>query len=284
MTANLTWELLEVGKTRRDAGALFGETPRVIWQEHYIPPVKDASPNSENFALTRSNRIAIATNVTLIIAEDEIILIDAGTPVLQTIGESDEWSGSTLRKMLSERKILPRDITKIILTSPDIDHAGGLAHHDRSGNLVPAFPNAKVYYHKTSNIRCRPHTIDQADLAFQQIKQCNLEPSASSTEVAPGIFMHPINGPSNSGSVAEIRRGADRVLFLGDLCPTILHLNQDLIPSFDDTPDDTFTERQQWLMKAKNEGHMVVFGHGVKAKAGWVEERRDGILFKAIEK
>ena len=95
--------------------------------------------------------------------------------------------------------------------------------------------------------------------------------------------MHPIYGPSLHGCIVEVSRGADRILFMGDLCPTIYHLNPGVIPAYDDAPDSSFAERAYWLKIAQEEGYIVAFGHGKNIKAAWLENHKEGLGIKPVE-
>jgi glyoxylase-like metal-dependent hydrolase (beta-lactamase superfamily II) len=105
-------------------------------------------------------------------------------------------------------------------------------------------------------------------------------PCSEVTEISPGIFLHPITGPSLQGSVVEVNRGADRILYLGDLCPTMFHVNPLIIPAFDDNPEASYAERMHWIELAMSGGYKVIFGHGNKVKEVWIEEHKGGPAIK----
>jgi len=283
MGIETSWKLFEVGKTRRDAGALFGEEPRNQWLDNYITKGKENPPEVEKLSLTRSNHVMLSSNVLLIQTETDTILVDTGTPPFSDGFVSEEWTNSKLRSILRQHKILPTDITKVILTSFDMDHAGGMVHYDRSGKPVLAFNQATTYYHQNGCNRVRPRSVERANVAIELMEEGLSEAVTQTTEISPGIFLHPVLGPSGNGAVVEISRGADRIYYLADLCPTVFHLHNEIIPSFDDTPEATYTEKDRWLRAAHADGYLVMFGHGVHVKAGYIEDSKQGLRFKPVE-
>ena len=271
---------LEVGRIRRDAGALFGEFPFDEWGDKCTTGSEKSSSTPEPLALSRARRFTLPANVLVIRTESELILVDTGTPAVHEDLTSDNWTGSRLRLQLKIINTTLKEITKVVLTSFDIDHAGGLTHIDRAANLVYSFAHAEVYYHANTQERQRPRTIETADEAAKMLANNPHHPFSEVTEIAPGITLHPTIGPSLQGCVVEVNRGADRLLYLGDLCPTVYHVNPAVIPASDDNPEATHEERLHWIGIAKSRGHKVVFGHGSQIKAAWVEDSKGGLVIK----
>jgi glyoxylase-like metal-dependent hydrolase (beta-lactamase superfamily II) len=283
MALSTSWNLLEVGRTRRDAGILFGEEPRASWLANYISQTKSAAAGQEAFSITRTNHVSLAAHVLLIQTESDTMLVDTGTPAITDGFVSEEWTNSKLRSSLRNMHIMPKDISKIVLTSPDIDHAGGMLHYDRAGNAGLAFNKATVYYHENGYKRERPRSVERADIALDLLDKAEPTVVTETTEVAAGVLLHPVNGPSANGCVVELKRGGDRILYMGDLCPTIYHLKGSLVSSHDDSPDQTYRERKAWLEQAVEHGYLVIFGHGVHVKAGYIEDSKEGVRFKPIQ-
>jgi glyoxylase-like metal-dependent hydrolase (beta-lactamase superfamily II) len=271
---------LEVGRIRRDAGALFGEFPFDKWGDECITGSEKSNRAPEPLSLNRHRRFSLPANVLVIRTESELILVDTGTPAVHEDHASANWTGSRLRLQLKTINTTLKEITKVVLTSFDIDHAGGLTHIDRAANLVYSFAHAEVYYHASTQERHRPRTIETANEAAVMLENNPHHSFSEATEIAPGIILHPIIGPSLQGCIVEVNRGADRLLYLGDLCPTVYHVNPTVIPAFDDNPEATHEERLHWLGIAKNDGHKVIFGHGAQIKAAWIEDNKGGLVIK----
>ena len=280
MSITTICKVLEVGRVRRDAGALFGELPFKDWYKNFITGSKQADQVAESMPVSRDRYVFLPANVLSIQTESDHILIDTGTPAVHEEQAAEDWSGSKLRQQLKTVNSGLKDITKVVLTSFDIDHAGGLTHLGRAGDLIYSFPHAEVFYHTNDKQRQRPRTVATANEATDLLAVNQQHPCSEVTEIAPGITLHPIFGPSLQGSIVEINRGAERLLYLGDLCPTVFHINTSIISAFDDNPEISHEERSHWLQIAEGKGYKVVFGHGAKIKSGWIENTKRGLVVK----
>ena len=282
MSITTKFHILEAGKVRRDAGTFFGEVPFSTWYDQSVTVTSPSSTNPESLHLGRDKCIPLATNVLVVQTESENILIDTGTPAIHEDQTPEAWGQSKLRKRLSDIELSVKNIHIVVLTSFDIDHAGGLTHLDRAGRLVYAFPHACVYFHNNSQQRKRPRSIEVAQDAYDKLMKENHQGFTESTEIVPGIIIHPSWGPSFQGAVVEVNRGADRLLYLGDLAPTLHHLLPSAIPASDDNPESTHTERTHWIQTAADRGYKVALGHGGRVKSAWIEKGRRGLVVRPI--
>jgi len=280
MSITTNCRVLEVGKVRRDAGALFGECPFEDWFNKYIAASAEDKKIPEHLLISRTKHIPLPVNVLVIQTESERILVDTGTPAVPVDQCTEDWTQSRLRNELHTINMTLNDITKVILTSFDIDHAGGLTRYSRTGALSYAFPDAEVFYHANIQERQRPRTIPNAKQAVEMLMDNHQHPCWEVTEVAPGITLHPTFGPSLQGCIVEISRGGDRLLYLGDLCPTAFHVNLSAIPAFDDSPEATYKERLHWIEFARKNGYKIMFAHGAQVKAAWIETTKGGLAVK----
>lgn len=273
MSITTICQVLEVGSVRRDSGALFGEVAFESWREVFVAEGESITPG-------RDKRIKLPANVLVIRTEAGTILVDTGTPAVHEEQTSEDWTHSRLRGQLRSAETTIKGISKVIITSFDIDHAGGLTHLDRTGKLIYSFPHAEVFYHAHTSQRQRPRTVANAAEATEMLVENDHHPCWEATEILPGITLHPVIGPSWQGSVVEVNRGAERLLYLGDLCPTVYHISPSIIPAFDDNPEATFSERTHWITLAMKEGYKVIFGHGNKIKAAWLENTKRGLAIR----
>jgi|GEM_PF-4094984 len=279
MPFRFSWDVLEVGSTRRDGGAFFGAVPRPEWVETVQTVEKRASYKDFDAHVSRQNEITIGCNILLLRTEEDNILVDVGPPLTTSLQIDKELGHSKIRAVLRGEDIKSKDISKIILTSTDSDHAGALSMCDRAGKDVPAFPKATVYCQDNNRERLRPFVVPRSNelLTFLEERgKLQMTSCAKDFEVSPGIFVHSVSGPSQWSAVVEVRRGPEIIFFLGDLCPTPSHLNSCAITAHDDEPDHTFTQKKYWLDRAEAEGAIIVFSHGNKVKAGYLEDTKAG--------
>ena len=285
MRLRFSWDVLEVGNTRRDGGAFFGAVPRPEWVETVQTVEKRTSFKNFDAHVTRQNEITLSCNILLLRTEEDNILVDVGPPMATTYLTENQPGHSKIRAVLRAEDIKSKDISKIILTSTDSDHAGALSMSDRAGKDVPAFTKATVYCQDNNRERARPYVIPRSNelLTFLEEKgQLQMTSCAKDLEVSPGIFVHSVSGPSQWSAVVEVRRGGDIIFFLGDLCPTPSHLNSCAITAHDDDPDRTFTEKKYWLDRAEEEGAIIIFSHGNKVKAGYLEDTKMGRRLRPV--
>ena len=285
MSLEFSWNVLEVGKTKRDGGAYFGTVPRPEWMNFVTYGDKSAKIVLHDAHVSRQNEISLSCNVLLLQTDQDNVLVDVGPPLANTFDIDFETGNSKLRKVLKDHKLFAKDITKVIVTSTDFDHMGGLTTYDRAGNIVLGLPNAQVFSFCGGHNRARPSCIPRAMDAFPVLEENGKLQWVVPTdeyEVVPGVFMRPAPGPSSGSAVVEVRRGADRVMYLGDLCPTATHLNPAVIAAYDDSPDDTYLSKIHWLDQAEKEGAVVIFPHGNGVKAGYLEVTKEGRRLRPV--
>jgi len=285
MSFEFSWNVLEVGKTKRDGGAYFGTVPRPEWMNFVTYGDKGAKTALHDAHMNRQNEISLSCNVLLLQTDEDKVLVDTGPPLTNTFDLDFETGNSKLRKALKDHNLFAKDITKVIVTSTDYDHMGGLTTYDRAGNLILVMPNAQVFFFGGGHNRARPSLIPDSEDTFPLLEEKGklqwVQPTHD-LEVVPGVFMRSAPGPSKGSAVVEVRRGADRVMYLGDLCPTATHLNPAVITAYDDAPDDTYLSKMHWLNQAEREGAIVVFPHGNDVKAGYLEVTKQGRKLRPV--
>ena len=268
--------LLSDGNIKFDGGSIFGQVPKVIW-EH------DAAPD-------RRNRISLGLNCLLIQNGDHCILVDTGVGTKEPEQIRDRYGLGTSRlcRELRSRDLAPKDITDVILTNLHFDHCGGSTRLDRSGVAVPTFPSATYYIQELAweeanspNERAENsyHTDDFIPLE-KRGQICFLN---GDSEIAPGVQVRVTGGHSRGHQMVFVNYGGERVAFLGDLIPTLHHLQLPFITSFDMFPEDTLASKKALLDEAERGGWLLVFSHGSRERAGYLEKRNGDWSFRAVD-
>jgi len=284
MTApfNLKWTLLDVASTKKDSGNLFSPHSRATVYQHFNSSTKEGA----KYHLGRDQRMTLACNVMLIQYHGRIILVDTGPP---DVGDSsvitkddiDNFSINRLHRVLRDQGIAFSQVTDVVLTSKDKDHAGGTIYGDRAGKHKLRFNNATHYCHRGSKQRERPQSTPQADYAFEFMeKSGQLNYIEEEEEIVPGVRIVPAFGPSAYASMVQIEVGADRVIFAGDVCPTSYHILPDITSAYDDNPELTFAEKQVCVEKSLHDGYLLAFCHAIEPKACWVENSKKGLSLR----
>ena len=173
--------------TQTVAASLFGDAPETQQALRKIYP-RDAAPSS--------------VNVFLIHSGDRYILVDTG------LGNQR----SSLVQTLDELRVLPTQITDILLTHLHPDHFGGMI--SPKGQAV--FPNATVWVSQEEfkGMKLGSRNASPALLSFYQSYQRKLKLMKDGQEVLPGIVAHLAIGHT-PGHTTFLLKG--KFLFVGDI-------------------------------------------------------------------
>ena len=223
-----------------DGGTMFGPVPKVLW--------------SKKWQADDKNMICLNNNAMLVQTGNNNIIIDTGlgnklTPKQQTI-----FNLSTPWLMLDDLKkcgLTNHDIDTVILTHCDFDHDGGAVMCDDSQRVVPTFPNAKYIVQKDEwfdvhNTNKRSASaywpINFTGLSEEQIQLVDGE-----LEIVPGIKVVQTGGHTRGHQIVEIRSNEEYAVHLGDLLPSIHHLNPLWIIAFDNFPLEVIDAKEMLL-------------------------------------
>ena len=259
-----------------DGGAVFGQVPKALWEQHIKPD--------------RKNRIRLGLNCLLIQTPDVNILVDTGAGTKRTHKYKDQYglNGNKLLKGLKAEGLTPREIDMVVLTHLHFDHGGGCTKLDRAGNAVPVFSKAKYLVQRA----CWEEALEPDERSKDSYKEDDFLPLEESgvltlldgdEEIAPGISVKVTDGHSAGHQVVLVEGGAERIAFLGDLVPTPYHLPLANISAFDHSPSDTLAGKQELLNMALEGGWLLVFGHAFGHRAGYVEQRNGKSGFRPID-
>ncbi|MFN3330636.1 MAG: MBL fold metallo-hydrolase, partial [Pyrinomonadaceae bacterium] len=146
-------EVIPDTEFRLDGGAMFGIVPKVLW-EKVCPP-------------DELNRIKLQTNCLFVETSKEKILIETGMGEKWDAKQSERYGifrqkpfAETLREKTGYK---PEEITIVINTHLHFDHAGGNTIFDKSGRIVPQFPNARYFVSASELEKAEnPHERDRA--------------------------------------------------------------------------------------------------------------------------
>ena len=249
-----------------DGGTVFGQVPKTMWETSVKPD--------------RRNRIRLGLNCLLIQTPGANILVDtgAGSKRLDRFRDIYGLNGNKLLRELKKLKLTPRDINFVVLTHLHFDHGGGSTKLDRSGNIVPTFPNAEYLVQRA----CYEEALEPNDRNSAAYVKDDFQPLhdkgmlkllEGDYEVSPGVSVRVTNGHSNGHQIVLVEGGSERIAYMGDLIPTAYHLPLPYIAAFDDSPNDTLDQKREILEMAISGGWLLVFGHSLDQRAGYVEQR-----------
>ena len=270
-----TIHLLSDGIIKYDGGSVFGQIPKVLWEQRVKPD--------------RWNRISLGLNCLLIRTEHGNVLVDTGVGNKETgkMREVYGLSSSKLSRGLKEVGLAAKDIDKVILTHLHFDHSGGCTKIDRSGRPIPVFPKATYIVQAScwedamapsERGKASHHSEDFACL--QDMGQLSLVDGDA--EIMPGIWVKDTGGHCLGHQVVQINCGGEKVVFLGDVIPTPHHLSLPYIAAHDQYPEDTLERKKELVAQAVKEGWLVIFGHGSEERAGYLEQRDGAVSLRPV--
>jgi glyoxylase-like metal-dependent hydrolase (beta-lactamase superfamily II) len=269
--------LIETGRFALDGGAMFGVVPKNLWSR--------TNPADEQ------NRIDMALRILLIQGNGMNILVDTGmgdkydekTRAIYKLDHS-KWS---LINSLAEHNIQPEQISHVIQTHLHFDHCGGLVTKSDNGELIPTFPNAKVFVQKENlNWARNPTDKDRASYLKQDWESIAvngmLEELDGPGEIFPGIDLKLFNGHTRAQQLPLISDGAGNSLFFSaDLFPTKAHINLPWIMGYDNFPLTTLEEKRGILPEAFEEHWTLFLEHDPLSPFIKLEDTGKG--FRAVE-
>ena len=258
--------VLSAGSLRLDGGAMFGVVPKPLWAK--------ARPADDR------NRILLGMNVLLVEDGDRVTLVDsgAGTKWDAKHKEIYGFEPKTPEEILAPAGLTPDAVSVVVCSHLHFDHAGGNTVRDGSGDLAPAFPNARYVVQRGE--------LDFARLDNERIRASyerdNFEPIAGAglfdlvegdLRIAPRIEVRVAPGHTPHLQIVLVDTGEHVVAFLADLVPTTSHLPYPWIMGYDVEPLRTLASKKRILPAAVRERWWCVFEHDADVPLGTLEER-----------
>ncbi|MCH8852157.1 MAG: MBL fold metallo-hydrolase [Planctomycetes bacterium] len=250
------------GTIRLDGGAMFGIVPKVLWEK--VSDVDDR------------NRILLATRTVVAVDRSggRVILVDTGCGSKWVPEEADRY-GITVRPTaiddaLSAIGLSTEAVTDVVITHLHFDHNGGLTDwfDDPGGRTQLRYPQARHWVHRQHWEHAhQPHAKDRPSFLKQDfslladagvLEFIDGDQPASPFEgiewfVSHGhtpFQLHPIFGTD-----------APRLLFIGDIVPTVAHLRLSWVMAYDLHPLTTIDEKRAVYRRWLADGLLLAFPH-----------------------
>ena len=263
--------LVQAGRFRTDAGAVFGAVPRLLWGKLVTEE------------LDSDYRILQALNCLLIETPAGRVLVETG------IGDRVDEKTRTMRRYEGpwilhalENAGFDADTVDVVAVSHlHFDHAGGVLKPDGSR----AFPRASFVAQRaeweiamSDNPRV---TASYVQPELRLIRDLGLQGAVDGeAEILPGVSVVPTGGHS-AGHQGVVIRGRDRtVAFFGDLCMRPWSANPRWVTSFDDFPLTSVSVKASLFARAADEGWTVVLSHEPEHPVGRLVRDRDRFTFE----
>ncbi len=249
---------LHTGKFKLDGGAMFGVVPKSMWNK--------LNPSDEN------NMCTWSLSCLLVQDGDRNILIDTGIGNKQDEKfRSHFYPHETFDfdTLLSEIGLSVDDITDVLLTHLHFDHCGGVLYKNDKGEILPTFPNAKVWsndYH--FQWASQPNDREKASFLKENIQPLKSLNILHLIDVEPGIRFSDnitldfVYGHTGGMMIPYIQLdNGKQIVFTADLLPSHCHVSMPYVMAYDIQPLLTLNEKHVLYEKTVNENTFIFLEH-----------------------
>jgi glyoxylase-like metal-dependent hydrolase (beta-lactamase superfamily II) len=273
---DFTLTLVNGGDFRLDGGAMHGVVPKTLW--------------SRLVSCDEQNRCSYATNCLLVEGRGKRILIETGNGDKFPAKEKSIYGidhAQSIAGNLAALGVEPQSIDLVVMTHLHFDHSGGTTRRTSSG-VEPVFSRAKHVVQKLEwQDATHPHERNAASYLEENFKPLEaaglVQLADGEQEIAPGVRVVPTPGHTRGHQSVLIDDGhGHKVLFLGDVVPTSIHVRLPFIMAYDLDVVGTLETKRKILSRARDERWLLVFGHDQTTRAGYLGTDERG-QFKITE-
>lgn len=250
------------GSIRLDGGAMFGVVPKVLWKS--VADVDDL------------NRILLSTRTLLAVdrGHRRVILVDTGcgtkwTPELA--GRfAMQYDPHAIPRALEPLGFSNEDVTDVVITHLHFDHNGGLTDwfDEPDGPTRLRYPKARHWVHKkhwehakSPNHKDRASFLEQDFAALADADALRLVEGENPAPPGEGMEWFVSQGHTPFQLHPVFGTGSEKLLFIGDLAPTVPHLRLNWVMAYDMAPLQTIAEKEIIFRRCLDEGLMLAFPH-----------------------
>ncbi len=254
---DITVSWLNGGEFELDGGAMFGVVPKALWMKRY--------PGSAE------NLVRLGAYPLLIRTATELILIDSG--IGNKLTEKQHKIFRVHRKWdvpaeLQAHGFTREDVTKVILTHCDFDHAGGVVMHDEQDRPQLTFPNAshlvqEKEWHDVMHPNRRSANTYWRQNFSELIKSDQLQPVDGSLVVTGGIRIEPTGGHTRGHQIIIMESQGQMAIHMGDLLPTHAHFNPLWVMAYDNFPLEAIEQKEALEQMALRQNSWFTFYHDI---------------------
>lgn len=272
-----TLTALNGGNFRLDGGAMHGVVPKTLW--------------SKLVSCDADNRCEYATTCLLVEqqgGQGKKLLIETGNGDKFPEREREIYGIAHDRSVvhaLAEVGVRPEAIDVVAMTHLHFDHSGGATRRTASG-VEPVFQRAR-HVVQAAELRdaTHPHERNRASYlgeSFLPLVSAGLiDAVEGEAELLPGVRVVPTPGHTPGHQSVLIEAEGERVLFLGDVVPTSVHVPLPWVMAYDQEPIRTMETKRRLYERAYAERWLLVFGHDTSCDAGYLGRDDKGRYFIA---
>jgi methylmalonyl-CoA epimerase len=262
---DLELTVLYDGPFKLDGGAMFSVVPRPLWEKQ--------SPPDER------NRIQLAMRPVLVEASWGRMIIDCGAgdkmgPKQVDIYGLDRSRG--LDRALADVGLAADAIDLVLATHLHFDHFGGATMHV-DGAVRPRFGKARYVIRDAEwEDATHPHERNRASYLqedFVPLKAAGVVDFFSGDSVIrPGVRVERTGGHTGQHQIVYLESGGKTAVFVADMIPTLAHLPDPWVMSYDLFPMETLAFKKRFIREAIEREYLILFEHDPKVAAGYIRE------------
>jgi glyoxylase-like metal-dependent hydrolase (beta-lactamase superfamily II) len=261
------------GAFRLDGGAMFGVVPKPLWEKRA--------------AADEKNRIRLGLRPLLVKAgrpdqDQRTMIIDAGIGGKMDAKSVEIYAIDRSRHLdhsLADAGVSREDIDIVLASHLHFDHAGGFTARTDAGALVPAFPRARYVVRSAEwDDATRPHERNRASYLAENFSPLAdagvLDLVPDDKEILPGVRTVRTGGHTMHHQIVVIESKGRTAVFAADLIPTVAHVDEPWIMSYDLYPMDTLIVKRRFVREAIEREYLIFFEHDPDIAAGYIREER----------
>jgi glyoxylase-like metal-dependent hydrolase (beta-lactamase superfamily II) len=225
-------------------------------------------------------------NVVVLRGPEQILLVDAGPGFTAAWWPFDGIHADT-EAALASVGVTPPDVSLVVVTHLDYDHAGGLLAGTWPDELGLAFPNSRVVIHEDAVAAARAADPDAPDNVGTRLVTLldaadRLDAVSDGETIATGITVRSAPGHRVGHMYVEVA-GDDPFVFAADTFHNVEHVaHPEWDTSSDEDGETAHATRRRVLEDLADSGARTAITHGAGPHAFRVERDRSG-GFRVVE-
>jgi glyoxylase-like metal-dependent hydrolase (beta-lactamase superfamily II) len=225
-------------------------------------------------------------NVVVLRSPEQTVLVDAG-PGFTTAWWPFDGIHADTEAALASVRVAPADVTLVVVTHLDYDHAGGLLAGTWPDELGLAFPNSRVVIHEDAVAAARAADADAPDNVGTRLVALldaaeRLDAVGDGETIATGVTVRSAPGHRVGHMYVEVA-GDDPFVFAADTFHNVEHVAH---PEWDTSSDEdgatALATRRRVLAELAESGARTAITHGAGPHAFRVVHDGSG-GFRAVE-
>jgi glyoxylase-like metal-dependent hydrolase (beta-lactamase superfamily II) len=246
---------IDTGKFKLDGGAMFGVVPKSMWSK--------LNPPDDNNMCTWAMRCLLVED------GNRKILIDSGIGSKQDEKFMSHFYPEQIinfESTLNSLGLSCSDITDVLQTHLHFDHVGGTLSKNEKGEIIPTFPNAKVWTNEIQykwainpNERERASFLKENILPLMDQGLLHFIDVQEGIEFSPHIHLDFVFGHTGAMMIPHITLdNATKIIFCADLLASHCHVGLPYIMAYDVQPLLTLKEKSE-LFEKSIDGNTYLF-------------------------